>query len=458
MDRCLTQIQKPETNSSKCFSSSDTLRTKLGSSFYFDTKNENTLTEEKRNLKQEGKSLSDCQSKRAEVWCKSSENLSSLSSTTLQRNTETKLTALEDRASKTTSGGISTEDLVSKSISRSAVESPLVYSDAPSTRYKFFECRNYGDDIYDKCIRTSDIDQKGITESKTTLAPIRYPELVRNGAGSEPASNYSELPSESKRTNANVKSALGTEENHSGGKLSNKDLAVSVSIVRTHSPTPEAFNRNLNLPEKARNSMESKSPSSVVSLTGSTAKHLSLSRPGFDPSAKSPSSFSIAGTFKMHSSSADRKLPSNPFQPVIVKHEFQPAEGTKGIKQELNFTQSNSKSPFASSASITSGELGKPNMGSKGSVGLNDSASMRKSPYPSQETEDYEKSYKTAARALSRPHPTLISRSSGSLPPSLPVGVALPYPRASDSGSTSSHLKGSENKASASGSPVTSGK
>lgn len=452
----LTQLQKSEVNSNKSFLSSEGLRTKLGSSFYFDVKKQNTSMEEKSNKEQDGKALLKCESKKSDLWTvqtSASENLSAQSSVSSPRNSETKLTSLGDKAVKTTSGGISMEALVSKSISRSAVESPLINSDAPSMRYKFFECRNYGDDNYDKCIRTSDVKQKGNADSKATLAPIRYPELVRN---SEPLHNHNDRHdspsgSEDIRTGLNVKS-------RSDGKTNNKNLSVPTGNITTRSPIPEALNRNLNHPDKARVSMETHhsthSPSSVPSLTGSVAMHLSP-RPGFDSSTQSP-----AGS-KVHSATVDRKTPSNPFQPVIVKHEFnKPTEATKGIKQEVNtpaFTQSDSKMPFLSSLSISSGEQGKPFMEPKGSFGFNESNVTRKSPIPGQGTEDHEKSYKTTARALSRPHPALISRNSSSLPPSLPVGVAHPYPRASDGGSVSNHLKVSEHKTSATVSSVTSG-
>lgn len=462
----LTQLQTSEVNSNKSFLSSEGLRTKLGSSFYFDVKKQNTSMEEKSNKEQDGKALLKCESKKSDLWTvqtSASENLSAQSSVSSPRNSETKLTSLGDKAVKTTSGGISMEALVSKSISRSAVESPLINSDAPSMRYKFFECRNYGDDNYDKCIRTSDVKQKGNADSKATLAPIRYPELVRNGTNSEPLHNHNDRHdspsgSEDIRTGLNVKS-------RSDGKTNNKNLSVPTGNIRTRSPIPEALNRNLNHPDKARVSMETHhsthSPSSVPSLTGSVAMHLSP-RPGFDSSTQSPAgtSLSVAGS-KVHSATVDRKTPSNPFQPVIVKHEFiKPTEATKGIKQEVNtpaFTQSDSKMPFLSSLSISSGEQGKPFMEPKGSFGFNESNVTRKSPIPGQGTEDHEKSYKTTARALSRPHPALISRNSSSLSPSLPVGVAHPYPRASDGGSVSNHLKVSEHKTSATVSSVTSG-
>lgn len=430
-------LNKPEMDSSNSLSSSDTLRTKLGSSFYFDVKKEDNSVEENRNLKPEGKTFSECQSKRTELWIKT-ENSPSVS---LQQNVETKLSSLEEKAAKTPRAGISMEDLVSNSISRSAIEPPLINSDAPSMRYKYFECRNYGDDNYDKCIRTADVDQKGIKDSKATLAPIRYPELVRNGANSEVDPLFS-----------NVKKVSSTEDSRSSGKLTNKDLSVPAVTSRTRSPIPEVVNRNLNLSDKSRTSMESKSPSS--SLTGSAAKHLSSLRSGFDTSLQSPSSFLIAGS-KVQSSVVERKNPSNPFQPVIVKHEFQSADGTKGIKQEVNspgLNQSDSKQSFMSSVS----EQGKQIVEFKGRLGLSEPSASR-SPRPNQETEDYEKPYKATSRTLSRPQPALISRNSSSLPPSLPVGVAHPYPRASDGGSASSHVKGTEHKTSAAASSITSG-
>lgn len=434
---CLTQIKKPEMKSSESFSNSDSLRTKLGSSFYFDMRNENTDRDGKTNVKQETKSLSECQSRKTEAWSKSTNSLSQ-SSVTLQGNTDTRLIAVESKTPKTTSGGISTEDLVSKSISRSAIEPPLTNTDAPSVRYQVFECRNYGDDFYDKCIRTtSNVDKKGSTESKTTLAPIRYPELLRNGATSsfELASDCSKLPSESIRTTGNANNSLDLEENASVSEIPNNELRVAATITRTHSPTLEAFNRNLNLPDKLR----TKSPSSATLFTG-TVKNLSSStRSGF--ASKSSSSFSNSSA-KLHSSIVDRKEPSHPFQPVIVEHDFHPTEGTKGIKLEVNLNQSKTKTTFVDS---------------KGRPGYNDPTGNRKSPYPSQETENHEKSSKTATRVLSRPHSTLISRNSNSLPPSLPVGVALPYPRASDGGLASSLSKGFEQKATVGGSSVTSG-
>lgn len=50
------------------------------------------------------------------------------------------------------------EVFVFKSIFRSVVEFLFINSDVLLMRYKFFECRNYGDDNYDKCIRILDVD------------------------------------------------------------------------------------------------------------------------------------------------------------------------------------------------------------------------------------------------------------------------------------------------------------
>lgn len=455
----LTQVQKSEVNLDKNFVSSDSLRAKPASSFYFDVKKQNTSTDAKINKEKNEKTLSKCESENSDLWTCSSENLSAQSS--VLRNVETKQTALDDIAGKTTSTGISMEALVSKSISRSAVEPPLTNSDAPSMRYKFFECRNYGDDNYDKCIRTSDVDQKGNVDSKATLAPIRYPELVRNGSNSDALQYQSDSLSGSGSARAGLNVKLSSvEENHSDGKINNKNLPLPTSNTRTHSPIPEASNRKLGASMEHHPS--TKSPSSIISLPGSSALQSSSSRPGFDSSIQSPSSLSIGGS-RVHSSMVERKTPSSPFQPVIVKHEFQPSEMTKGIRQEVNtpgFTPSDSKVPFMTSLALTSGEQKKQNMESKASYGFNESRGNRKSPLPGQGTEDHEKSYKAAARALARPHPALISRSSNSLVPSLPVGVAHPYPRASDGGLASNHLKASEHtcKTSATASSVTSGK
>ena len=446
----LTQVQKSEVNLDKNFVSSDTLRAKPGSSLnYFDVKKQNTSTDVKINKEKNAKHLSKCESENSDLWTSSSENLSAQSS--VLRNFETKQTALEDKAGKTTNTGISTEALVSKSISRSAVEPPLTNSDAPSMRYKFFECRNYGDGNYDKCIRTSDVDQKGNVDSKATLVPIRFPELVRNGANSDALQNKSDSlsGSGSVRTGLNIKLS-SVAESHSDGKINNKNLPLATSNTRTRSPIPEALNRKAGVSMEPHHS--TKSPSSITALPGSSALQSSSSRLGFDSSIQSPSSLSIAGS-RVLSSMVDRKTPSSPFQPVIVKHEFQPTETTKGIRQEVNapgFTPADLKVPLMSSLSLTSGEQSKQNTESKGSSGFSESRGNGKSPLPGQGIEDHEKSYKAAARALARPHPALISRSSNSLPPSLPVGVAHPYPRASDGG-----LKASEHKTSAT---VTSGK
>ena len=453
----LTQAQKSEVILDKNFVSSDTLRAKPASSFYFDVKKQNTSTDVKINKEKNGKTLPKCESENSDLWTSSTENLSAQSS--VLRNFETKQTALDDKAGKTASAGISMEALVSKSISRSAVEPPLTNSDAPSMRYKFFECRNYGDDKYDKCIRTSDVDQKGNVDSKATLAPIRYPELVRNGTSSDTLQYQSDSLSGSGSARAGLNVKLSTvEENRSDGKINNKNLPLPNSNTRTRSPIPEASNRKLGVSMEHHHS--TKSPSSTISLPGSSALQSSSSRPGFDSSIQSPSSLSISGS-RVHSSMVERKTPSSPFQPVIVKHEFQPTEMTKGIRQELNtpgFTPSDSKVPLMSSLSLTSGEQSKQSIESKASYGFTESRGNRKSPLPGQGIEDHEKSYKAVARTLARSHPALISRSSNALAPSLPVGVAHPYPRASDGGLASNHLKASEHKTSAMASSVTSGK
>lgn len=74
------------------------------------------------------------------------------------------------------------EVFVFKSIFRSVVEFLFINSDVLLMRYKFFECRNYGDDNYDKCIRILDVDQKGNVDFKVIFVFIRYLEFVRNGS------------------------------------------------------------------------------------------------------------------------------------------------------------------------------------------------------------------------------------------------------------------------------------
>lgn len=455
-DNLSNQAQKTEVTSNKSSVASDVPRTKPETNLYFSVKAEDTSAEEKRNKNYSGKLLSQFESRKSELWPSQtgvSEKVSAQTYVPFHQNAETTQTVLDDKGVKTSAGNISMEALVSKSISRSAVEPPLMNSDAPSARFKFFECRNYGDENYDKCIKTSDIDQKAKIDSKGTLAPIRYPELVRNGAMVEVAQKQNDPASgEGFRTVLNAKSSA-EEESKSEGKIT-KNLSVSTGFTRTHSPSPEAFSQNVNLPDKAR--VSTKSPRPIPPLTGNVAMHLSSSRPGFDSSTLSPgTSFPIIST-KVHSAGGERKNSSSPFQPVIVKHEFQPSETSKGIKQEFIPSvcpQSDPSNTFTSS----SVEHSKTITETKGGFGLSEMGSSSKSPLPSQGMEDQEKSYKTAARALTRTHPTLISRGGSSLGPSLPVGVAHPYPRASDGGSASSHGKASDYKTSAAASSVTSG-
>ncbi|XP_068740742.1 uncharacterized protein [Montipora capricornis] len=422
----LSEINKQGTDASGSSPTSDIERAKPESISHFEVKTENKPFEVKQNLKSESKNSSDCKSKRSELWSRPE----SPSPASLQLSGDRKATSVEQKLVKSASGGMSMEDLVSKSISRSAVEPPLINSDAPSMRYKFFECRNYGDEPnYDKFIRRSEFDQNRIAESKGPLAPIRYPELVRSGTNSDAATNSS----------GDFNKASNTDSGDPDGKLANKSLTMPSLISRTRSPNTDIFHRTINVNDKSvRTSLESNVASPNV------ARHL-VSR-----SSRSPSSISISGS-KVHTLMADRKNPSNPFQPVIVKHEFQSSEGSKGIKQEINSTgviRSDSKSLFMQSVP----EVGKQNIEFKGELGLSEHSS-RRSPRSSQEPEDFEKAFKTTPRTLSRPHPALISRGSSSLAPSLPVGVAHPYPRASDS---ASHGKGSEHNSLTSGSSVTS--
>ncbi|XP_067016180.1 zinc finger protein 608-like isoform X2 [Acropora muricata] len=399
-----TALLKEDTNRN---SPNDATSTLLESSFHFDIQTEKQITQ--------------AESKRNELRIKT-ENSS------LASSVENKSTPVSEKLSKP-----SMEDLVSKSISRSAVEPPLINSDAPSMRYKFFECRNYGDEPnFDKFIRTSELDQKRTSEAKATLAPIRYPELVR----SVPSSGISTISG-----NFTVTKASSTDISHTERKFSSKSLPIPSLISTTRSPIPEVLSKHSSVSDKPRTSVESKSPS--------VPKHLTP-RAGVVSSSRSPSSISISGS-KVHTLMSDRKNAPNPFQPVIVKHEFQSSEGSQGIKQEISsssLSNSDSKSLLTQSGS----DLGKQNIEFKGLLGVNESASTG-SPRPSQEADDFEKSFKTTPKTLSRSHPTLISRSSNSLPPSLPVGVAHPYPRASD---VVSHAKGSEQKTSVSGSSVTS--
>ncbi|XP_022805026.1 uncharacterized protein LOC111342243 isoform X2 [Stylophora pistillata] len=460
-DNSLSKAEKSEVTSSKSFVGSDALITKPESSFYFGVKAEDTFAEEKRNKNQDGKLLSQFESRKSELWPSQTgapEKLSAQTYVPFQKNPETTQTVVDDKSIKTSAGNISMEALVSKSISRSAVEPPLINSDAPSMRYKFFECRNYGDENYDKYIRTSDEDQKVNIDPKATLAPIRYPELVRNGVKVEPAQNQNDpVSGEGFRTVLNMK-VSAEEESKSEGK-STKNLSVSTVYTSNCSPIPEAISRNVNFPDKARVSMEShrsaKSPKPIPPLIGNVGMHTSFSRPGYDSSTLSPgTSFPITST-KVHSVGGERKTTSSPFQPVIVKHEFQPSETSKGIKQEFitsGCAQSDPNETFTSSSM----EHSKTITESKGSFALSEVGSSRRSPLPSQGMEDQEKSYKTAARALTRPQTTLISRGGSSLGPSLPVGVAHPYPRASDGGSASTHGKTSEYKTSSAVSSVTS--
>ena len=386
----------------------------LGSSFHFDIQTE--------------KQIMQSEIKRNELQIKT-ENSS------LGSSVENKSTPVNENLSKPSSGAMSMVNvLVSKSISRSAVEPPLINSDAPSMRYKFFECRNYGDERnFDKFIRTSELDQKRTSEAKATLKPIRYPELVR----SVPSSGISTTSG-----NFTVTKASSTDISHTERKFSCKNLPIPSLISTTRSPIPEVLSNYSSVSDKPRTSVESESPS--------MPKHLTP-RAGVVSSSRSPSSISISGS-KVPTLMSDRKNAPNPFQPVIVKHEFQSSEGSQGIKQEISssgLSNSDSKSLLTQSGP----ELGKQSIEFKGLLGVNESASTG-SPRPSQEADDFEKSFKTTPKTLSRSHPTLISRSSNSLPPSLPVGVAHPYPRASD---VVSHAKGSEQKTSVSGSSVTSG-
>lgn len=399
----------------------DATSTVLESSFHFEIKTEKQIAQS------ESKPLSDYKGKRNELWIKT-ENSS------LASSVENKSTPVSENLAKSSSGAISMEDLVSKSISRSAVEPPLINSDAPSMRYKSFECRNYGDEPnFDKFIRTSELDQKRTSEPKATLAPIRYHELVR----SVPSSGISTTSG-----NYTITKASSSDVSHPERKCSSKNLPIPSLISTTRSPTPDVFSKHSSVSDKPRTSVESKSPNMPKYVTP---------RSGVVSSSRSPSSISISGS-KVPTLLPDRKNAPNPFQPVIVKHEFQSSEGSQGIKQEISssgLSNSDSKSLLTQSGP----ELGKQNIEFKGLLGFNESASTG-SPRPSQEAEDLEKSFKTTPKTLSRSHTTLISRSSNSLPPSLPVGVAHPYPRASD---VVSHAKGSEQKTSVSASSVASG-
>lgn len=65
---------------------------------------------------------------------------------------------LDDKGAKIFVGNIFMEVFVFKSIFRSVVELFFMNSDVLFVRFKFFECRNYGDENYDKCIKIFDID------------------------------------------------------------------------------------------------------------------------------------------------------------------------------------------------------------------------------------------------------------------------------------------------------------
>ena len=416
--------------------------------------NKNSLSSEnKHDQKIFEKNLPADKDKGQELW--TTQTKISVSSTALEKGKEGKVEGLEGSADKNTSGNISVEDLVSKSISRSAIEPPLTNRDTPSMRFKYFMCRNYGDENYDQCIRESDGECKATNESTATLAPIRHPDLVRNGSLSRsPTDLYgsSVMPhtahsSYSQSANPKLVATIGKDKFASHGsehvtdsKIITNKLASEKSN-RTLISNPTALQRNSKFLDGrgAVATSEHSVPSpSAVSSSGCTKALISSLESGHAGESSEELPFPVVDAPGIAKAAGQ----CSPFHPIIVEHDFQPAEATPGIRQEVEvLLSSHTDTRMSAVPSVSGASPDRSKSNAELHRTLVDESAISKRTIQQNSITEYEQPHKTAVRTLGRALPTLISRHSHSLPPSLPVGVAHPYHRATNKVSATGSLK-----------------
>lgn len=119
---------------------------------------------------------------------------------------------------------MSVETLVSRSITASKHEPPLTNADTPSSRFKYFPCRSYGDESFS----VSNINNT----NTTTLALIRDPELIKNDT------NHVTASTSLFNTNAAVDSSVeSTKPSYTGSIGFNQDCTTS--SIHSHGPKEE---------------------------------------------------------------------------------------------------------------------------------------------------------------------------------------------------------------------------
>ena len=275
--------------------------------------------------------------------------------------------------------GLSMTSLQAKSISHSAVEPPLTNTDTPSSRYKYFRPRNYGDESYnvnaDDLVRTS--------RDSVALAPIRNPESLNGGGSSVKVENASPLQG------CDVK---GKQENNStGADLTKSEKyfeegggATSRGDIRQKTIKQERPHRNF------LESRHSGSGSTLFTLGSNVTSNSVGGRP-----EEEAGHFPFTSKNSIHF--ANRGVRAS--EPPVIKIEKPRDTSPDGHKSSSAGGRQDSSAQKSAATSRTPGAA----------------EDQKPAVFP-------------------RAPPALVQKNARAMAPTLPVGVAHPYPRTSDRG------------------------
>lgn len=301
---------------------------------------------------------------------------------------------LKDLGSKTDVSpgkGLSMESLRAKSLSQSEVESPLTNVDTPSSRYKYFMCRNYGDETY--AMTACDLLRNSGTEPVAALSPIRNPELVKKGTALE------------------------------GEKACSTQQAGEIKVKR------ETVGNETRVPEYGKTEDIKPAPTSLASQQ----KQVKQERhsPTFKESKQAGNSFMVSSLSSRLSSLSGR-------HPHVESDDVDTSANPPYPAMERNLPSINITS--AETPTIKPGQTGHSFVITSIASGAltperkfshMDTGQLQGASVPKQAVDDQ---LQKSRVAFSRPPPALMQKQARTVAPSLPVGVAHPYPRASDRG------------------------
>ncbi|EDO45676.1 predicted protein [Nematostella vectensis] len=266
--------------------------------------------------------------------------------------------------------------LVSKSLTASRSEPPLINTDAPSMRFKYFTCRSYGDQTY--TLSTSNLTSTSASSATTTLSLIRNPETLKQEHAKGYASVHSkDMPPIVREERQNT----GTSNVGPNYTRSSTQAECMISSIHKHGPK-EAFKE-----ESIEGSRNMSTSGSVIMSSDRFPTHSAQAK-------------CTANTSMSYSS------PKSSIAVTSMKR----ATGLCS-SERINVNESLSKKPGLDSSEVngTSEELTGGNSEKTGNDARDDDK----------------------LRVLPRQPPTLIPKHSRLAAPSLPVGVAHPYHRGS---------------------------